>query len=42
MKKVLTHPAALVAIGVILGIAYGNRVPAPVTNLIKKLPGAAL
>ncbi len=41
MKQVLTHPVALVVLGVVLGIAYGNRIPV-VATLAKKLPGASV
>lgn len=39
--KYLTHPVALIAIGMILGAAYGKRVPV-ISTVASKLPNSAV
>lgn len=39
--KYLTHPVTLVALGMILGAAYGKRVPI-VSTIASKLPNSAV
>lgn len=39
MTKYLTHPVTLVLVGLILGAAYGSKIPV-VNTVAAKLPGS--
>jgi hypothetical protein len=40
MPQILKHPLALILLGVIVGTAYGTKIPV-VGTVAKKLPGAS-